>query len=387
MLVKIAVILIALILPAGEPSPPVTISVPSPDSSLTIDGPYVLYRGDSVIVHYFDSVNDVSAVRTGQWHLSQKDSIRLVIQTDEPGRSFNVRLQPRLSPEKSTYAETKKMLVLSDIEGNFSALRKMLRGNGVIDSNYRWTFGKGHLVLLGDFVDRGTMVQEVLWLIYSLETQAAASGGKLHYMLGNHEIMNMTGDHRYVHPRYKAHAGLMQVPYLDLFGPQSELGRWLSTKNVTERIGRVLFIHSGFSAYMNDIELPLSAINDTARLYYFDTSTVAYPSPLVNLLFSNYGPFWYRNYYYGPPLATIGQIDSTLSLYNSRLIITGHTLIVKEISSFFDGKVINVDVPHYMGHSEALLFEGGKYYRVDTAGVKKKIAPAAVSAANTAPEY
>jgi hypothetical protein len=105
----------------------------------------------------------------------------------------------------------------------------------------------GHLVLVGDFVDRGTMVTEVLWLIYSLESQAEAAGGKVHYILGNHEIMNMNGDHHYVHPRYKAHADSMHISYLKLFSQQSELGRWFATKNVTERIGNVLFAHAGFS--------------------------------------------------------------------------------------------------------------------------------------------
>jgi hypothetical protein len=250
----------------------------------------------------------------------------------------------------------------------------MLQGNGVMDEQYRWTYGNGHLVLLGDFVDRGTMVTEVLWLIYHLETQAAANGGKLHYILGNHEIMNMTGDLRYLHPRYLAHADTMKVPYLQLYGPQAELGRWLSTKNVIESIGRGLFLHSGISAYFNQIQMPLVAINDTARLYYYDTMEL--PSPIANLVFSDYGPFWYRGYYFGTPLATQGQIDSTLNLYHCRHIVTGHTLISKEIISLYNGKIRNIDLPHYLGFSEALLFEGNKMYRVDAAGLKKEIRPA-----------
>ena len=40
------------------------------------------------------------------------------------------------------------MLVISDIEGNFEAFRKLLQGNGVIDENFNWTYGKDHLVLV-----------------------------------------------------------------------------------------------------------------------------------------------------------------------------------------------------------------------------------------------
>ena len=46
------------------------------------------------------------------------------------------------------------------------------------------------------------MVTEVLWLIYSLEEKAKAAGGYVHYILGNHEIMNMSNDLRYVQNRY-----------------------------------------------------------------------------------------------------------------------------------------------------------------------------------------
>ena len=116
------------------------------------------------------------------------------------------------------------MLILSDIEGNFGAFRKLLQANHVIDDNFNWTFEKNHLVLIGDFVDRGTMVTEVLWLIYSLEEKAKAAGGYVHYILGNHEIMNMSNDLRYVQDRYIRNAALMSRSYMQLFGPDAEIG-------------------------------------------------------------------------------------------------------------------------------------------------------------------
>jgi Calcineurin-like phosphoesterase len=262
--------------------------------------------------------------------------------------------------------------VMSDIEGNFSSFRKLLRGNGVIDDQYHWTYGDGHLVLVGDFVDRGTMVTEVLWLIYSLESQASSSGGKVHFILGNHEVMNMNGDLNYVHPRYRAHADSMKVNYLEIFGNKSELGRWFASKNITERIGNILFTHGGFSGYMNQAQMPLNSINDTARIYYTDTS-FAYPSIYSELLFSDYSPFWYRGYYQGNARATNAQVDSTLNFYDSRFIVTGHTIIANEIVSVFDGKIIDLDVQHKLGFSEALFVEGAKMYRVNESGEKLKI--------------
>lgn len=352
------------------------------EKSLTVDGPYVLYRKDSIIVNYIDSSASGAVLRTEYYTPSKKDGIVLTIQTDEPGKTFQVALKKKLTTEKANFGKPKVMMALSDIEGNFTSFRQLLQGNGVIDSNYNWTFGKGHLVLIGDFVDRGHMVTEVLWLIYALEEKAEAAGGKVHYIMGNHEIMNMNGELDYVHPRYRKHADLMNVPYISLFGDDAELGRWMGSKNVAEQIGNILFTHGGMSAYINIMELPLKNMNDSVRRYRTDTS-FNFPSPHTQILFSDLGPFWYRGYYMGNPKATMAQVDSTLKLYETSYITTGHTIVANRISTLYDGKVINTDLQHAKGISEALWVEGNKMYRVNLKGEKLPLEPLASANAVT----
>ncbi len=45
----------------------------------------------------------------------------------------------------------------------------------------------------GDMFDRGDQVTECLWLVYALEETAKAAGGYVHFILGNHELMNLQG--------------------------------------------------------------------------------------------------------------------------------------------------------------------------------------------------
>jgi len=343
-----------------------------PDTPV-FDGPYVLYRNDSVFVNYIEGDSVSASVKTAIMKLSGRDSITLHINTDLPGKTFDVKLKPKLANEKAETKKVSKMLILSDIEGNFGAFRKLLQANHVIDDNFNWTFEKNHLVLIGDFVDRGTMVTEVLWLIYSLEEKAKAAGGYVHYILGNHEIMNMSNDLRYVQQRYLRNAALMNRNYMQLFGPDAEIGRWLATKNVTERVGDILFMHGGISQYVNMMNIPLKELNDLARPFYTDT-TYAYPDKRLDILYSDFGPFWYRGYYTGAK-ATMAQIDSTLSIYDVRYITTGHTIVADEIKSFYDGKLFDTDVHHAGGHSEALLYEDGKFSRVNGNGEKSAISP------------
>jgi len=343
-----------------------------PDAPV-FDGPYVLYRNDSVFVNYIEGDSLSASLKTDSMKLSGRDNITLRINTDVPGKTFTVKLKQKLDNEKAEYKKVSKMLILSDIEGNFEALRKLLQANHVIDDDFNWTFEKNHLVLIGDFVDRGTMVTEVLWLIYSLEEKAKAAGGYVHYILGNHEIMNMSNDLRYVQQRYLRNAALMNTSYMQLFGANAEIGRWLATKNVTERIGDVLFMHGGISQYLNMMNIPLNELNDLVRPFYTDT-TYKYKDKRQDILYSDFGPFWYRGYYTAPK-ATMAQIDSTLSIYDVRHITTGHTIVANEIRSFYDGKLFDTDVHHAGGHSEALLYEDGKFWRVNPKGEKLEISP------------
>ena len=84
---------------------------------------------------------------------------------------------------------------------------------------------------MGDFFDRGLFVTQTLWLIYSLEEQAEKAGGKVHFVLGNHDLMNMNKDLRYVRKKYFENAKLMnEEPTFLLSQYGTELGKWLNTK-------------------------------------------------------------------------------------------------------------------------------------------------------------
>ncbi|HVT84271.1 MAG TPA: metallophosphoesterase [Chitinophagaceae bacterium] len=342
------------------------------DSFSQVDGPYVLYRNDSILVKYVYENDGTDIVKTEEYSLSQKANVVLHINTDEAKKTFSVALKAKLSKEKAEYKKASRLFILSDIEGNFTAFRKLLQGNGVINENYDWTFGNGELVLVGDFFDRGSQVTEVLWLIYSLEDKAKTAGGYVHFVLGNHEIMNMSNDLRYLNEKYLKTISALKEQYMNLYGENSELGRWLRTKNVIERVGDMLFIHGGISSEMNNVNLTIAQINDLARPFYADTS-YKYPFVETDLILGENGPFWYRGYYMGTRIATDEQIDSTLNKFYVRHIVTGHTIIADTISVWRKGRLFDTDVHHAGGKSEALLVEDKKFYRVNATGEKKQI--------------
>jgi hypothetical protein len=283
---------------------------------------------------------------------------------------FSFQIKQNLEIERCEYPEIRKLYVVSDIEGNFSALVKLLYQGKVVNKHMDWIFEDGHLVIVGDCFDRGEEVIECLWLIYSLEEKARKRGGYVHFILGNHEIMNMNGDWRYVHPKYAIKKASSSHQTTALYGGNVEIWRWLQTKNIIEKIGSVLFVHAGISEEILGHNIELSKINNLCRPWY-RYSNRPFTDPLLETVFSSESsPFWYRGYYTQDIKEEI--IDETLRRFKVNTIVTGHTL-VEHISSFYSGKVINVNTNHSFGKSEALYISGRKFYRVNTQGEKNRV--------------
>ena len=276
------------------------------------------------------------------------------------GRFFSFRLKQNLFIQPSLFPEQKKIVAISDIEGNFQSFAKLLIKGGVIDKYLKWVFEDGHLIILGDCFDRGESVVECLWLIYSLEEQAKKEGGHVHFILGNHEIMNMNGDWRYAHPKYAAGNTNRFSANTALYDANNELWRWIRTKNIIEKIGPVLFVHGGISPSVLAMELSIEDINEIARPWYNRIADISVNSPVNQLLKSENSLVWYRGFYNGDVDESF--IDKILDWFNVTTIITGHS-IVNKISGFFSNKVINIDTDHAAGQSEGLLIRNNKFYR------------------------
>jgi hypothetical protein len=364
-LLSLPVLLLSFLLPDQQSNK----STIMENNALLNDGPYVLYSAEKLYVKYIAATDGSKSVKQDSMVLADKKKVLLTVNTDIPGKTFEVVLKDKLTNEKSEYKKVARQFVISDIEGNFDSFRKLLLAGKVINENFEWTYGDGHLVLAGDFFDRGIQVTEVLWFIYALEEKAKKAGGYVHFVLGNHEIMNMSADLRYVHPKYMENAALMKEDYNSLYGANSELGRWLRTKNVMERIGGILYVHGGISRKVNNIELPLQEMNTLIRPFYADT-TFAYPNLETDILYSDAGPFWYRGYYTGDRTDIPQILDSTLQKFRLDLVVTGHTPVADTVSVWYKGKLINTDTPHAKGKSEALVIEGNKFYKINAAGNK-----------------
>lgn len=345
---------------------------PQDTSAADTDGPYVFYEGDKILVKYILRRDTVVKAKTMSF--TDKKSVSINCQVPKTGDSFSFLLQEEFQKEQTEYPAPAQLLALSDIEGDFAAFKSILLGANVINKDFSWAFGKGHLVLVGDFFDRGLQVTECLWLIYKLETEARKAGGKVHFILGNHEVLNLQGNTTYVRKKYLANAQLMGEPYLQLFDHQTELGRWLRTKNVVEKIGDYVFCHGGISPELACTRLTLSTINAISRAYLALPANAPLDEATQSIFNTKTGILWYRGLAKNQP--SDEEMTKILAYANAKRMVVGHTLH-PDLVPIYDGRLLCIDLFHAenmrQGSVKTLWIEGGKDYVISSNGEKRPL--------------
>src|SRR5262245_35903147 len=93
-----------------------------------------------------------------------------------------------------------RVVAVGDVHGDKDALVAVLKMAGIIDDQELWTGEKAHLVQIGDIPARGPQTRQAFDFLMELEAQAAAAGGKVHAIIGNHDAGVIHGDLRNILP-------------------------------------------------------------------------------------------------------------------------------------------------------------------------------------------
>lgn len=333
------------------------------------DGPYLIYADDGAVTAYWANPEE----RT-------RDAAPLA---EVPAALFP-HFRPDLLHPDGMFARDKqirfggvdKLAVVSDMHGQYEVAERLLIANGIIDEAGHWTFGTGHFVVVGDVFDRGPRVTELLWLVHNLQQEARAAGGRVHFLLGNHETMVLSGDLQYINRRYRVTGGLLGRSYEDLYGPDTYLGRWLRSLPLVVKINDMVFVHGGLSRDVIKQTGSLDSINNLYHKYLLGQSktSATAASERLALLKGRTGPLWYRGYFHDADF-TQRDIDRILKLVGAERMVVGHTSFTA-ISSFFNNRVLAVDSSMKFGSlGEVLLIENDTFYRGTLLGERFELFP------------
>ncbi len=230
-------------------------------------------------------------------------------------------------PPKAPADQPEAVVAIGDVHGDFDDFVSILQRTGLIDAQHRWTGSKTTLVQVGDLLDRGPKPRDVMDLLMSLEKEAPNSGGRVVSLLGNHEMMNLMGDLRYVttenyasfadsksEERRKSayqqyvkwrdhHAQLLAelpqpmeltetewmarhpvgfIEHREAFTSKGKYGKWLREHSALAKIGEAIFLHGGIHPDL--AHLKLDTINahihdeikafDAAKQYLVDEDVI-----------------------------------------------------------------------------------------------------------------
>lgn len=265
-----------------------------------------------------------------------------------------------------------RIVAIGDLHGDLAATRAALRMAGAIDEKDHWVGKDLMVVQTGDEVDRGDEDRDIIDLFERLADEAQRTGGAVIVLNGNHEVMNVQLDLRYVtDDAFKDFVGLPGVTTTDprlervpepakaraaAFLPGGPYAKKLAKRNMIAVVGDTVFVHGGITP--KHVRYGIDRINREA-IAWMDGSAKDLPA----LITAEDGPVWLRRY-----SATTGPDDcrvlkETLAMIPAKRMVVGHTVQRGGITSACDEQVWRIDVgmsKYYGGKPEVLEIKGGE---------------------------
>mgnify|MGYP001599536836 FL=1 len=282
-----------------------------------------------------------------------------------------------------------RVVAVGDIHGNFEGWVQVLRMADLLDKKGSWIGGNATLIMTGDVVGRGGYPKRIYLRIRRLMREASDAGGRVEFLLGNHEAMSMHHIHSYTTvEEYRDFAppseldqgalksSLIALPAPDnvdvqrasamfdlgrmqeeplgwlefrrAMAPTGMVGRWLVQRPTLFIAGKTLFVHGGlhprYSVWKPE-ELNARIQQEMKRYKpYFELDS---RSPAL----AEDGPHWYRIAMRKSAAALKAELDETLGNWDIDRMVVGHTptfLIDArspgQILSLAEGRLMCIDV-------------------------------------------
>ena len=300
--------------------------------------------------------------------------------------------------QPSVLPAVKRIIVIGDIHGDWEITIESLRLAKVIDKKRNWIGGETVVVQVGDQIDRcrfsGKPCNEqgatdpdegsdwkILKFFTKLHNQAQQVGGAVYSLMGNHELMNVEGDFRYVSyeglrefDNFKKvkdvkvnNKGKIIFNYTDkvisdgnearrwAFEPGNPIAEFLAcTRQLAIIIGSNIFVHAGVLPRIAK-KYSVKSLNELMTLYLLDKLkdpgehkdifNSSDFSPLWNRIFGNMGLQKYSNSYYLDLANEDTQkcaklLNPIKEIYQVDKIFIGHTPLIKNgIGSICEDKI------------------------------------------------
>ncbi len=284
------------------------------------------------------------------------------------------------------FTTTADVYAVGDVHGAYDELVQLLKGNGLLDEQLRWSGGEAYLVSIGDLIDRGPGSRQVMDLFRRLPAEAEAVGGRVIVTLGNHEVMNLLAEFRDVSAPEVAAFGTL-TEYAAAMRSSGEYGKWMATLPLLVTVNDTVFVHGGLTPASAGKDLNQSVTQAITTLQTYGEAGIAAgliidgqsyvdvaladpeaPGEVVNaansMVLGDTGPLWYRGNAACHPMLEAPGVNDVLAKLGAKRMVVGHTPTPsREVVARFGGRVYAIDTgmlkQTYKGQSRLLRIRGG----------------------------
>jgi hypothetical protein len=267
-----------------------------------------------------------------------------------------------------------RIVAIGDLHGDLKATKRAFKLAGAIDEKDAWVGGPMVVVQTGDVLDRGNDELALIAFLDHSEQAANKAGGHLYRLNGNHEVMNVQGDYRYVTEQgFKAYAGepntgrpdAAQLPAEqrgrgEAFLPGGRQARKLAQLPVAWIVGDTVFAHGG--VLPSHLRYGLDQINTEVAAW------MRGEAPLPAKLQGDHTPFWIRDYgEENVSDAVCAKLDLVLRTLKAARLVVGHTPQKSGITFGCGQHLARIDVglSSYYGNNPTQVLEiAGSVMRV-----------------------
>ncbi len=270
----------------------------------------------------------------------------------------------------NVFPAPKRLVAFGDVHGDLPATKRALKLGGAIDDAGEWVGGDLFVVQAGDQLDRGDDDRAILDYFETLSEKAKAKGGTFLALNGNHELMNVLLDFRYV--TEGSYAPFADIPVPDrrelaalpesqrprgaAFIPGGPYAKKLAARPIYAIVGDSVFVHGGISK--KHISYGLEKMDGEVRDWLLGKQK----SPPA-IVVAEDGPVWLRNYSQAPGPRECKELAEALDALGATRMVMGHTPQKPDISFACDKRAVRIDtgMAHaYGGRVEVLEIIGDK---------------------------
>lgn len=148
-----------------------------------------------------------------------------------------------------------EIFAVGDAHGDAERLVRVLQAAGVIDAQGGWTAGQAVLVSTGDMIDKGPSGLDVIRFYSKLREGAAAKGGRVIVLSGNHEAEFMADPTIGKAKDFVKELKKAGIAVSDVTQCKGEIGEFFCSLAFAARVNDVFFSHAGNSGGRNVAQL------------------------------------------------------------------------------------------------------------------------------------